>query len=57
MTDKPDMEATYHAALLKLRAVLGPTVPKCCDCQGCSTEWGIALEVLEDVLDDNSTDV
>lgn len=57
MTDKPDMEATYHAALLKLRTVLGPTVPKCCDCQGCSAEWSIALEILEDVLDDNPTDI
>lgn len=57
MTDTHDMEATYYTALLKLRAILGPTVPKCCNCQGCSEEWGMALELLEEVLDDNSTDV
>jgi hypothetical protein len=38
------------AALRNLWAVLGPKVPDCIACQGCSAEWSEALGILREAL-------
>jgi hypothetical protein len=55
-----DLLDKYEDALLTIRSVLGPSVPRCLtqedSCMGCAAEWADALRAATDALADLDLD-